>query len=94
MSEPLDPRRRRLLFRAAHRGTKESDLLVGGFVARHLATLSDADCDQLETILHLTDADLVDWLTRRRTLPPDLALPLLARMIEACSEPGAGLPVH
>ena len=29
---PLDIRRRRLLYRATHRGTYENDLLIGGYV--------------------------------------------------------------
>lgn len=92
MPDPLDPRRKRVLFRAAHRGTKEADLLVGGFTARAIATLTPTELDQLERILDLPDADLVDWLSARRPPPPDLALPLLDRMIEACTRPGAGLP--
>ena len=34
-----EPRRRRLLFRATHRGTYENDLLIGGFVRDNLETL-------------------------------------------------------
>ncbi|NBS43359.1 MAG: succinate dehydrogenase assembly factor 2 [Acetobacteraceae bacterium] len=62
----LDSRRRRLVFRAQHRGTKETDILIGGFVARHIATLSDAEVAALEDILELWDVDLADWLSGRK----------------------------
>jgi antitoxin CptB len=82
MSDPteLDSRRRRLVFRAQHRGTKETDILIGGFVARHIATLSDADVAALEDILELWDVDLADWLSGRRPIPPEHDTPLLRRI--------------
>ncbi len=75
-----DKRRRRLLYRATHRGTHETDLLVGGFVARHLITLTEADLTQLEAILDYPDVDLADWLTGRQPIPADEPHPLLRRM--------------
>jgi antitoxin CptB len=77
----LCPRRRRLLFRANHRGTKENDLLIGGFVAKHIATLSDEDMRALEEILELPDPLVTDWLMDRAPLPPDNAM--LRRIYEA-----------
>src|SRR5208337_55418 len=41
-SAALDTRRRRLLFRATHRGTYENDLMIGGFVRDRLATFDAA----------------------------------------------------
>jgi antitoxin CptB len=83
---PLDVRRRRLLYRASHRGTHETDLLVGGFVASRLAEMTDAELDELEAILDLPDVDLADWLCGRRPIPEDLGLPLLHRMREAAGK--------
>ncbi len=89
MNEPeppgLDPRRRRLLYRATHRGTHEADLLVGGFVARHIAGMSEADLIATEAVLEHPDVDLADWLTGRRPVPADADSPLLRRM---CAEAG------
>ncbi len=66
----LDVRRRRLLFRASHRGTKETDLLVGGFVASRIAALSGAELEALESIMDLPDPELAEWLTGTRPIPP------------------------
>jgi antitoxin CptB len=92
MTELTDPRRRRLLFRAHHRGTKETDLLVGGFVARHIHDFSEAELDELEAVLELLDVDLADWLSGRRPIPPEVMSPMLARMAEESMRPGAGVP--
>lgn len=75
-----EPRRRRLLFRATHRGTQENDLLIGGFVRNHLGTLTDADIEALEALLERPDPDLADWLTGRRPIAPEDATPMLLRI--------------
>jgi antitoxin CptB len=75
-----DPRRRRLLFRATHRGTHENDLLIGGFVRSHLDTLTEAEIDALEVLLERPDPDLADWLTGRRPIRLEDATPMLLRI--------------
>jgi len=81
-SAALDTRRRRLLFRATHRGTYENDLMIGGFVRAHLGSFDTLELDALETLLELPDTDLADWLTGRRPMPPDAA-PMLRRIRES-----------
>jgi antitoxin CptB len=86
MTEPqhlpsdLDIRRRRLLFRATHRGTFENDLMIGGFVRAHVATLTDTDLDALEAVVQMPDTELADWLTGRVAIPPEEDTPMLRRM--------------
>jgi antitoxin CptB len=79
----LDTRRRRILFRATHRGTHENDLLVGGFVAPRIAAMSEAELDAVEAVLDLPDPELADWLTGRARLPPEQDNPMLRAMVEA-----------
>ncbi len=86
-SEPaaLQARRRRLLYRATHRGTHENDLMIGGFVAPRIATFTEAELQALETLLEVPDPDLADWLTGRRAIPPASDTPMLRRILEATS---------
>jgi antitoxin CptB len=84
--EPLDTRRRRILFRATHRGTHENDLLVGGFVQARIACFSDAELDALEDVMELPDAELADWLTGRRPIPAELDSPMLRAIRKAAEE--------
>lgn len=80
---PADIRRRRLLFRATHRGTHETDLLVGGFVASRIADMTPAELDTLEVVMELPDVDLADWLTGRLPIPPEIDQPMLQAMKQA-----------
>ena len=79
-SAELDPRRRRLLFRAWHRGIREMDLILGQFAEAELASLSEAELDELETIMREEDADLVRWITGEKPLPERYATDLFARI--------------
>jgi len=84
MSEPetvsLDARRRRLLYRATHRGTYENDIVLGGFVRQHIDALRESELVALEALLELPDNDLADWLTGRLPIPPEADTPLLRRI--------------
>ncbi|MBN9049784.1 MAG: succinate dehydrogenase assembly factor 2 [Rhizobiales bacterium] len=79
-SEGLDPRRRRLLFRCWHRGIRETDLIMGGFADAHIATLTDAELTELERLIEVPDADLLNWVIGERAAPPDYDTPLFRRM--------------
>ena len=78
-----DTRRRRILYRATHRGTHENDILIGGFVAARLAGFSTAELDALEEVMELPDSDLADWLTGRRPIPAEMDSAMLRRIKDA-----------
>jgi antitoxin CptB len=59
----LDPRRKRLLWRARHRGIKEMDIVLGRFAEARVAAMSDAELAELESIIDIPDQDLIGWIT-------------------------------
>jgi antitoxin CptB len=67
--QPLDPRRKRLLYRATHRGTKEADVIIGGFFQENADRLPEARLSEAEEFLELSDLDLVDWIMGRKPVP-------------------------
>ncbi len=77
----MDDRRKRLLYRATHRGTKEADRIMGAFAKAHVGRLSEDELDCFEVLLDQNDVDLVDWITGLRPVPQLLDGPLLQRMI-------------
>jgi antitoxin CptB len=68
--EHPDVRRRRLLFRCWHRGTQESDLILGSFAEGPLKTL-DSGLGRFEALLDCTDPDLFDWIVGVSDPPPE-----------------------
>ncbi len=71
MNDSLAIRRKRLVYRSRHRGTKELDLLVGAFAERHLAEMDAGQLDRFEALLELPEPLLYDWLLGRSTPPPE-----------------------
>ena len=70
MNEDIAIRRKRLLYRSWHRGTREADLLLGPFAERHLAAMTPPQLDRYEALLAENDADLYDWIGGREPPPP------------------------
>lgn len=65
-----DVRRKRVKFRAWHRGMKEVDLILGPFADANVDTMDEATLDEFEQLLGVPDNDLYDWLCGRSS-PPD-----------------------
>jgi antitoxin CptB len=79
-SDGLDVRRKRLLFRCWHRGTREMDLILGRFADAEIGTLAEDELDELERLIEVPDPDLYAAVTGNRPLAPDLSAALFARI--------------
>jgi antitoxin CptB len=62
-------RRRKLMFRSWHRGTRESDLLLGRFADAHVPSFDAGQLDRFEALLSESDPDIYDWVTGRQQPP-------------------------
>jgi antitoxin CptB len=56
-----DLRIKRLRFRAWHRGTREADMLVGGYFDRWHESWRAAEMDWFESLLDEQDVDILAW---------------------------------
>jgi len=79
-SAGLDERRRRLLYRAWHRGMREMDLIMGRFADAAIADMSEADLDAFERLSEVPDPDLYNWIANNAAVPAPHDTPLLARL--------------
>jgi antitoxin CptB len=84
MTDDLDPtldlRRRRIAYRAWHRGTKEADMMIGGFAKRYADGWGPAELDWFEDLLAEQDVDIMDWALGRQPAPARYEGPLLEAM--------------
>src|SRR5213080_4423275 len=76
----LDDRRKRLLFRCWHRGTREMDLILGRFADSEIANLSDDELMQFELLMDVPDPDLYAALTGDMPPAPEYANRLFDRI--------------
>jgi antitoxin CptB len=81
-SQDLDARRRRILFRAWHRGTREMDLIMGRFADKHIAGFSDAELDEFEQLIDAPDPELLAWVMGSSAPPRSLDSATFRRLRE------------
>jgi len=79
-SADLDPRRRRILFRAWHRGIREMDLIMGRFADAAIDTMSDAELDDFERLIEVPDRDLFRWITGEDATPSNYDTAIFRRV--------------
>ncbi len=80
MQQGLDARRKRILFRSLRRGTKESDLVIGGFARSALKNLDGAQLDALEALLDRPDPEVLGWVIGLRPAPPEFDTDVMAML--------------
>ncbi len=67
----LEHRRRKLRFRAWHRGIKEMDLILGKYADEYLDQMSSAEMDQFSHLLKQADDELYTWVSGAKKVPEE-----------------------
>ena len=68
-SDGLEPLRKKLLFRAWHRGIREMDLILGRFADAHVAGMEANELEEFAFLLEVFDRDLIQWFTGETDIP-------------------------
>jgi antitoxin CptB len=76
-SMPSDPDLKRLAWRAHHRGTKEADLLVGGFFDAHHQQWDAGERARFAAMLDEQDVDIMAWAVGSAEAPAQFAGPMI-----------------
>jgi antitoxin CptB len=61
--------RKKLRFRAGHRGFREMDLFMEAFADRYLGAFGDRELAEFERILDIPDQDVYSWITGQAAPP-------------------------
>ncbi len=75
-----DTRLKRLRFRSWHRGTKEADLMVGGFYDRFAASWNDDELTWYESLMDEEDVDIMAWAIGTVAPPERASGPMMTAM--------------
>lgn len=68
-TDTLNLLRKKLRFRAWHRGTREVDLIMGHFADQSLDGLGLPELEQFEALLDAPDLEVFGWIIRRDPVP-------------------------
>ena len=79
-SEEIDARRRRIVYRAWHRGFREMDLIMGRFCDAVIVDLPESDIADFERLIDALDHDLYSWITGTAEVPAEFDTKLFRQM--------------
>ncbi|MEP0070450.1 succinate dehydrogenase assembly factor 2 [Pyruvatibacter sp.] len=75
-----DARRRRIKFRAWHRGIKENDLILGTFADAYVEELTTDDLTDFERLMEAPDQDVYGWISNTKPVPDEYKTNLMTRL--------------
>ena len=61
MTDKLEILKKRLIYRASYRGTKEMDILLSAFVNKYIDTFDETLLSELETFLNFEDEIILNY---------------------------------
>ena len=79
--ETIENKRKRLIFRSWHRGTREMDLIMGSFADQNIPMMEEGDLALYDDILQHPDPDLYNWITGKEDVPANYANAVLDQLI-------------
>lgn len=71
--ETIENKRKRLIFRSDHRGTKEMDIILGTFARQYVPNFTEEELREYDELLSHNDPDLYNWLTGKEAIPDGIA---------------------
>lgn len=79
--ETLENKRKRLLFRSWHRGTKEMDQILGSFANKYIPGFTESELDDYEQLLENSDPEMYDWICGRVDVPANKNSAILEKLL-------------
>ena len=80
--EDIAVRRKRLRYRAWHRGTKEMDLILGPYADAHTDGMDISQLDRLEALMNEEDPPLLTWVMGQEEPPEHVDRLFLQHVID------------
>ena len=80
MIDEHEKRLKRLRHRSHYTGTKETDIILGGFAEAHLADLTPDQIDAFEALVDTPEPDVYMWISGRRPVPAEFDNDVMAML--------------
>ena len=77
----IENRKKKLIFRSWHRGTKEMDQILGSFANKYVPQLNESELDLYEQLLENSDPEMYDWICGRVEVPANKNSKILEKLL-------------
>ena len=72
-----ETRLKRLGFRSSHRGTREADMMIGGYFNARSHAWGEVEMDWFEALLEEQDVDIMAWAFKAAEVPEQWQGPMM-----------------
>lgn len=79
--DPYLDQRKRLTFRAWHRGTREMDFILGSFADQNINNMSVEELKYFDDLLQINDPILYNWYLGKEGIPANMMNPVLEKYL-------------
>ena len=65
----LETYKKKIIYKASHRGSKEMDILLGNFINKYVELFNKNELQQFDLILDSDDDDIYQWILGKSDIP-------------------------
>jgi len=65
----LEAYKKKITYKAAHRGSKEMDILLGNFINKYIELFNENELNIFDSILDCDDGDIYQWILGKKDVP-------------------------
>ena len=65
----LETYKKKIIYKASHRGSKEMDILLGNFINKYIDLFNENELQQFDLILDNDDDDIYQWILGKSDIP-------------------------
>ena len=65
----LETYKKKIIYKASHRGSKEMDILLGNFINKYIELFNKNELHLLDLILDNDDDDIYQWILGKSDIP-------------------------
>lgn len=73
--------KKKLIYRSANRGWKETDLILGKFTKHYIDSMDEDDLKMFDLFLNEPDSDIFEWITQKKPIPSKYNNKLIALLL-------------
>ena len=65
----LETYKKKIIYKASHRGSKEMDILLGNFINKYIELFNENELIIFDSILDCDDDDIYQWMIGKKDVP-------------------------
>ncbi len=65
----LETYKKKIIYKASHRGSKEMDILLGNFINKYIELFNENELNLFNSILDTDDDNIYQWILGKKEIP-------------------------